>query len=505
MHHDEIVAEIGRLAETTANLKKQLEQPKSRLDRFKEYAGVVSLVLSVATGFFAVYTTLVVEPEKSRADEKAKLHDTLAQIVTLDQEYMRELQQGDPNANNGAIESKRNILLQQAEDIANRDGTASGEDQLNLGNEYEFGRKPELALSHFNTALRLAGKDLLIKATADTRIGKLNFYGISNSTKEEGRKRFEEAEQALGKPASMQNGIALVQSLSIRSWVECSFGDPVLGQQARARAQDELSVLARDPAASPQLIDTYKVSLATGLNNTHCAETAPGVVPAPGVPPLSAVLKVSGSINKSVNKIELSNEMMRLLVSRDYAALETNMTATAQAQVPENRLQSIWEQVLAIAGSYKEILDTRANVVNNTTFYVVHAKFEKALVNLTLAFDEANRVSFILITPLSALPRNEIERRALDVATNFFNEKFSDVFSTFDESLKTQVSVDQLRSFFSQATGTSGSFDHVIGGAKNRDLDVVDVVCQMQGGKMIVRVGYDPDMKVNGFWVMPGR
>jgi hypothetical protein len=54
MHHDEIVAEIGKLTETTANLKKPLEQPKSRLNRFKEYAGVISLVLSVATGFFAV-------------------------------------------------------------------------------------------------------------------------------------------------------------------------------------------------------------------------------------------------------------------------------------------------------------------------------------------------------------------------------------------------------------------------------------------------------------------
>src|SRR5271169_3231346 len=120
MKHDEIVAEIGRLAETTSDLKKQLEQPKSKLDRFKEYAGVISLVLSVATGFFAVYTTLVVEPQKSMADEQTKLHEKLADIVTLDQEYLRESQQGDPNANNGTLESKRNILLQQAEDLADR-------------------------------------------------------------------------------------------------------------------------------------------------------------------------------------------------------------------------------------------------------------------------------------------------------------------------------------------------------------------------------------------------
>jgi hypothetical protein len=103
MKHDEIVAEIGRLSEATADLKKQMAQPKSRLDRFKEYAGVISLVLSLATGFFAVYTTLVTEPQKSRADDQAKLHEALAQIVSLDQEYLKELQQGDPNANNGTL------------------------------------------------------------------------------------------------------------------------------------------------------------------------------------------------------------------------------------------------------------------------------------------------------------------------------------------------------------------------------------------------------------------
>src|SRR6267142_623393 len=103
MKHDQIVEEIGRLSETTAQLKRQLDKPKGKLDNFKEYAGIVSLILSLATGFFAVYTSFVAEPQKSKGDAQAKLHDTLAQIVTLDQEYMRAIQQNDLNANNGAL------------------------------------------------------------------------------------------------------------------------------------------------------------------------------------------------------------------------------------------------------------------------------------------------------------------------------------------------------------------------------------------------------------------
>jgi hypothetical protein len=500
LRHDEIVEEIGRLTETTANLKNQLEKPKSKLDRFKEYAGVVSLLLSLATGFFAIYTSFVEEPEKSKADAQARLHDTLAQIVTLDQEYMREVQQGDPNANNGALESKRNILLQQAEDLANRRGVASSEDQLNLGNEYEFGRRLELALAHFNAALRLAGNDPLMRATADTRIGKLNFYGIDNSTKLEGRQRFQDAENVLSKPTTMQAGIALVQSLGIRSWVECSFGDPGLGLQARTKAEDELKILARDPAVSPQLIDTYKVSLATGLNNTHCAEASSTATPA-----TAAALPSAGpSIPSSTNKIDLSNQMMRLLISRNYSAFEANMTATARSQVPETRLQSIWEQVSAITGPYSRTIETKTTVVNDITYYIVHAQCERALVNLALAFDEANRVSFLLVTPLSSLPKQEIEHRATGIASAFLQQRFDDVFAGFDANLKSQLPVERLQSFFAQLTNTSGHFEHVIGAAKNRDLDIVDVLCQLQGGRAVIRVAYDPDMQINGFVILPG-
>jgi hypothetical protein len=492
--HDEIVEEIGRLSETTAQLKRQLDKPKSRLDNFKEYAGIVSLILSLATGFFAVYTSFVAEPQKSKSDAQAKLHDTLAQIVTLDQEYMRAVQQNDLNANNGALESKRNILLQQAEDLADKSGVANAEDQLNLGNQYEFGRRLELALKHFRDALRLADKDPLMKATADTRIGKLNFYGIGNSNIEEGRRHFDEAEQILGKPASLQTGIALVQSLGVRSWVECSFGDPALGVKARARAQDELAFLAHDPAVSPQLIDTYKVSLATGFINTHCVE--PNVPAAPAVP---------SPVTPSSNKVDLSNQMMQFLVMRNYSAFEANVTATVQSQLPQSRLQTVWEQVSIITGPYKNTLSTRSNVVNNITYYIVHAQCDRGFVNLALSFDEANRVAFVLITPLSPLSKTEIERRAVRVAEKFLQGNFNDVFSGFDQNLKNNLPADRLQALFTQVTNAAGRFDHVIGGVKDRDLDIVDVYCQLQGGKVSIRVVFDPNMQLNGFMVTPAK
>jgi hypothetical protein len=501
MNHDEIVEEIGRLSETTSQLRTKLEKPKTRMDNFKEYAGIVSLLLSLATGFFALFASFVLEPEKSKAESRTKLHETLAQIVTLDQEYLRELQQGDPNANNGVLQAKRNILLQQAEDIANSSGVASAEDQFNLGNAFEFGWRFEPALNHYYAALRLADKDALMMASADARIGRLNFYGINKSTQTEGRQHFDEAERVLGKPAAMQTGIALVQALTTRAWVECAVGDAALGMQARARAQDEVASLARDPVVSPQTIDAYKVSLVTGFSNTHCADgNSPPKSPAAGEPATTTL-----PMPLTSNRIDSSNRMMSLLVARNYAAFEANMTSTAQSQLPENQLRSVWEKIADITGAYKQTLSTRTNIVNNVTYYIVHARCEKTLVNVALVFDDANRVSYLLITPLSPLSKSEIEQRAERFVSDFFQQKFEHISSQFDQALKAQMPAEGLQPLFLRVMNAAGPLRQVLKGTKDKDLDIVDVLCEMQAGKASVRVSFDPDMRISAFYIAPAK
>lgn len=496
MNHDDIVAEIGRLSETTATLKKKLEEPKSKLDRFKEYAGIISLVLSVATGFFAVYTALWVEPQKSKADEQAKLHEKLAEIVSLDQEYLRAVQTGDPNANNGTLESKRNILLQQGEELSEGRDVASFEDQINLGNAYEFGRRYDLAVRHFKAALTLAGSDALKKATAETRLAKLDFFGVSGATSQEGRRLFEDAENLLRSLSSSDASLALAQSLSIRSWIECSVGDPALGLEAKRKASAIIDRVARDPAVSPQLVDAFRVGLSTGLGNTHCVQS--GVIP-------QADATGTQVLAHSQSKIDLSNHIMDLLIHHKYAAIESQMNATVKSQVPLERLQLFWDGLTPQVGSYRRIISTESTSFNNIPIYVVHGEFQKARVDLRLAFDGTNQISYFLVTPLSVLPRQEIQRMAGEVATDFFKQQFSAVVAKFDSTLETQLPENKLREIWSQATSDKGNFEREVSSLKNRDLDLVDVLCQMQGGRLVVRVAYDPDMKINAFVVASAK
>jgi len=63
---------------------------------------------------------------------------------------------------------------------------------------------------------------------------------------------------------------------------------------------------------------------------------------------------------------------------------------------------------------------------------------------------------------------------------------------------------DHLPAVWTQARNAYGQFDQ-IASEKNSNIDVVDVLCQLKGGKIVVRVGYDPDMKINLFWVAPSQ
>lgn len=98
----------------------------------------------------------------------------------------------------------------------------------------------------------------------------------------------------------------------------------------------------------------------------------------------------------SGNKIDLSNQVMQFLVQRKYAALESQMNATVSSQVPLDRLQGIWDGLAPQVGSYKRTTSTETTSVNNIPIYVVHGEFEKALVDLRLAFDGTNQLSYFL-------------------------------------------------------------------------------------------------------------
>jgi Protein of unknown function (DUF3887) len=363
-----------------------------------------------------------------------------------------------------------------------------------------FGGRYEPALVHFKAALKAT--DPITKATTETQIGRLELYGINGTTPQQGRLSFDDAERLLTNSDSRQGRVALMQAISFRSMAECSVGDPVLGQQARIKAQEKLLLLAHDPTISPQLIDTYRTGLTTGFSNTHCTDPLSGATtPAQGAAPPVA----SSSVPSVSNKIDLSNQMLRFLVAHNYAGVEADMTATAQSQVPESRLRSIWEQVSAVTGPYQRTISTKTNVLNNITYYIVHAQCEKTLINLALVYDGANRISFILITPLSSLPGSEIESQAEKIANDFFHENFAEIVAAFDTNLRNQLTATQLQSFFTQVTNASGHYQRIVEARKDQNLDFVDVLCQLEASRAVVRIAYDPDMKINGFMIVPAK
>ena len=210
-------------------------------------------------------------------------------------------------------------------------------------------------------------------------------------------------------------------------------------------------------------------------------------------------------LNVSANKVDLSNQIMQLLLQRKYSQLESQMSATLGSQFPIDMLQTQWDGLVPQIGPYKRTTGTKVTFLNNTPIYVVHGEFQKALLDLRLAFDVTNHLSLLTWTPLSALPRVEIEAMATAIVSDFFLKKFDKVWAKFDATLGQLIPEGNLQEIWTQATNSAGSFDHADFGTKSSDVDLVGVLCQMQGGRLSVQVGYDLDMKINTFRMFPSK
>jgi Protein of unknown function (DUF3887) len=498
MNHDEIVAELGQLRETTANLKMRLNQPKGKLDLFKEYAGILSLVLSLATGAFTVVDNFFLRPAKSRADTQTRLHETLASLVSVDQEYLKAAQAGDVSALNGTLEAKHNMLLQEAERlIAKGDHIATYDDQMTLAADYEFAHNLDRAATHFTMAIQ-SSNDPSEKAMAKARLAKLAFQRANGQTIEDGRRLFDEATSLIRDTNTSKSRIALVNISGFRSWSECSFGDTTAGQAAKVKTEELISQLASDPAVSAQALDQTKNAFETGLAGTHCFQ-----LPKPAqTSPATSIGQPSVS-----NYLDVTNQVMDLLSERKYAEVEAMFSESVRRPFPQPQLQLIWEQLEAKVGPFQKRLDARHNVtVNNVPTYVVQGQFQKANIDLHVAYDATGQISWFNLIPRSLVSNEDLTRRAAQVVHLFFDEKFAELRTYFDTALANQMPEPKIRDVWMQGDTVFGKLQEIKRAERDPDIDVVEVLCEMQsGGKLLVKIGFDLDLLVNSFYLAPAK
>jgi hypothetical protein len=173
--HDDIVSSVSALEVKTKELREQIkalkkivDKPKTFGEKFKEYAGVVSLILGVVISIFTIRESVFTKPAAARDAKRVLLDTTLASLISVQQEFAKAQQEHAPPAVLSSIAERAGYIADSAErQTRGQGGLTSFEDEIALGEALEHKGDVSKAIAHYQSALTLASAPS-DKARADT-------------------------------------------------------------------------------------------------------------------------------------------------------------------------------------------------------------------------------------------------------------------------------------------------------------------------------------------------
>ena len=101
-------------------------------------------------------------------------------------------------------------------------------------------------------------------------------------------------------------------------------------------------------------------------------------------------------------------------------------------------------------------------------------------------------------------PSADVESRAKKILQMLIDEKFSDVAGRFDRNLSRSLTPRQMRQVWSEMKQRAGVFKRIldVSLAKDEGFEVVDIRCQFEGARMVLRVAFNANAEIGGLWLL---
>ena len=101
-------------------------------------------------------------------------------------------------------------------------------------------------------------------------------------------------------------------------------------------------------------------------------------------------------------------------------------------------------------------------------------------------------------------PSVDVESRAKKILQMLIEEKFSDVAGKFDRNLSRSLTPRQMRQVWSEMKQRAGVFKRIldVSLAKDQGFEVVDIRCQFEGARMVLRVAFNVNAEIGGLWLL---
>jgi dienelactone hydrolase len=134
--------------------------------------------------------------------------------------------------------------------------------------------------------------------------------------------------------------------------------------------------------------------------------------------PAKKVVQESGAEPKSIETV--AKELVNSLVSNDYKKAVENFDGTMKKVLPAEKLQEVWNSLIAQAGPFVRQVGTRRVKMLQYDIIFVTCKFERAELDAKVVFDGNKQIAGLFFVPSQALAT---EKSADLVNSDVFSEK----------------------------------------------------------------------------------
>jgi hypothetical protein len=95
----------------------------------------------------------------------------------------------------------------------------------------------------------------------------------------------------------------------------------------------------------------------------------------------------------------LATEFVESLVKQDFANAVKNFDSTMKGVMSEEKLQEVWQGLLAQSGSFKKQTGVRQTQEQGFNIVFVTCEFEKSTLNIKVVFNNASEISGLWFVP----------------------------------------------------------------------------------------------------------
>jgi len=221
-----------------------------------------------------------------------------------------------------------------------------------------------------------------------------------------------------------------------------------------------------------------------------------------GVTALSAILNAQASEGTVA---AAARQLVEWHAAKDFTSIVGRFDGKLRQALTVDMLGPGWNATISQFGAFKRIVWIRTEVAQGTDFAHVKCEFERVVAFFHFSFTPTQRVTMLYLTPMTSGAGRLAA--VTQIANQLAATQFESVAATFNDDLRSKLSVAMMQQAWSQVTVGRGKLRQITDPMQlpSQAGETLEVTCEFEHGGVVVDANFDAQGRVAGLWVRPAQ